>query len=214
MTANKAESFCPFGFFCKDCAGTSEPWGRTFIVAESGVAKVAARNQTSLGEKQDLVFVLSPEAHQTTGFSMIADAETFRNRSLLRGSRDRVPFGRALGAACAIWCVAHWTGSAYASCGDYLHRNGQSVSEHLMLMTEQDAPTEVPIRRCSGPNCSESPLPLSPVPAVPVSLVRSTDTAMLLELSGDSGSKRNSVQVPQSERGAFFEPSSVFRPPA
>lgn len=75
-------------------------------------------------------------------------------------------------------------------------------------------PVQAPVRRCSGPNCSSSPVPLAPVPAVPVNLLRSLDPAALLELASTSSETRRAIELPESERGARYLPSSIFRPPA
>ena len=156
---------------------------------------------------------------------MFASFGSIRNNALPRVGTGRVSFRRVMFAASAIIFGLNWTASASASCGNYLHRNGQPVSGHLVSMdslsgvhaegiSSNEAPLEVPVRRCSGPNCSSSPLPLAPVPVAPVNLFRTVDPAVILESATDPDSTRDGIQVPQSERGAFFEPSSVFRPPA
>jgi hypothetical protein len=124
--------------------------------------------------------------------------------------------------------VLSWTQSASASCGNYLFRNGKPVAGHSMPehqvvveatagfadLASSDVPVQAPVRRCSGPNCSNSPVPLAPVPAVPVNLLRSLDPAALLELASASSETRRAIELPESERGARYLPSSIFRPPA
>ncbi len=156
---------------------------------------------------------------------MLASFGSIRNNALPLVGTGRVSLRRVLFAASAIIFGLNWTASASASCGSYLHRNGQPVSGHLVSMdslssvhaegiSSNEAPLEVPVRRCSGPNCSSNPLPLAPNPVAPVNLFRVVDPAVIPESLTDADSRRDGIQVPQSERGAFFEPSSVFRPPA
>jgi len=117
------------------------------------------------------------------------------------------------------------SGSVTASCGSYLFKHGMNLerkvlpSDSLLLMqaegmSRHGIPLEIPVRHCSGPNCSSSPLPLAPIPVVPVNPIRGSVDAIVLQrqVEADSCSRHN--QIPQSERGAFFEPSSIFRPPA
>ncbi len=118
---------------------------------------------------------------------------------------------------------------ASASCGDYLYRNGTPVSGHSMPhtlpmddlqnrsepeATSQNSPFQLPARRCSGPNCSRSPLPVAPLPAAPSNLIHGFDQMAILEALDRTESSRGCLDIPQSERGSFFEPSSIFRPPA
>jgi hypothetical protein len=135
---------------------------------------------------------------------------------------------RGLLLVVTLGIVLSWTQSASASCGNYLFRNGKPVAGHSMpehqivqnaavVLGESplmDAPIQVPVRRCSGPNCSSSPVPLAPVPVVPVNLLRSLDPAALLELASVSSETRRAIELPESERGARYLPSSIFRPPA
>ena len=112
--------------------------------------------------------------------------------------------------------------SASASCGDYLLRHGKSVSNYAVPMNpvtdsgdlkSESHPLELPIRHCSGPDCSNGPLPLAPVPATPSSLPRGIDPAAILEKFFQSCTTRGAFEIPESERGACCEPSSIFRPP-
>jgi hypothetical protein len=126
--------------------------------------------------------------------------------------------------------------SAVASCGNYLFRNGKPVSHQTMagpselslrvpqsgsdqlphtLIGRSDAtPLEVPVGPCNGPNCSRSRMPLAPVPAAPTNLIRNVDQAALLETLSQASQGSGEVEFPESERGACYEPSSIFRPPA
>ena len=135
---------------------------------------------------------------------------------------------RGLLLAVTLGVVLSWTQSASASCGNYLFRNGKPVAGHSMpehqiiqdttidfgALASPEVPVQAPVRRCSGPNCSSSPVPLAPVPAVPVNLLRSLDPAALLELASTSSESRRAIELPESERGARYLPSSIFRPPA
>lgn len=134
---------------------------------------------------------------------------------------------RGLLVVVMLGVVLSWTQSASASCGNYLFRNGKPVSGHSMAdheivvvasdlrdLADSETPVQVPVRRCSGPNCSSSPVPLVPVPAVPVNFLRSLDPAALLELASASSETRRAIELPESERGARYLPSSIFRPPA
>ncbi len=125
--------------------------------------------------------------------------------------------------------------SVFGSCGDYLYRNGRPVSSHfspmhespldaspdrlltransLDLLTRNESPA-IPVRRCSGPNCSSSPLPFAPAPNAPSNLIRGFDQAAILESLAGFLATRGAIEFPESERGACFEPSSIFRPPA
>lgn len=154
---------------------------------------------------------------------MFAPFASIRNRNLPLVGMGGVSFRRVTCAAVMAVVSLNWTVSASASCGNYLHRNGQPVSGHLLAMDpltgpqsaeipSTEMPLKVPVHRCSGPNCSGSRIPLEPV--APVNLFRVVDPAVILESLADANSARDGVQVPQSERGACFEPSSVFRPPA
>lgn len=156
---------------------------------------------------------------------MFASFGSIRNNALPPVGTGGGSLRRVMLAASAIVLGLNWTSSASASCGNYLHRNGQPVSGHVVSMdsvtgvhaegiSSNKTPLEVPVRRCSGPNCSSNPLPLAPVPVAPVNLFRTVDPGVILQSLTDADSVREGLQVPQSERGAFFEPSSVFRPPA
>lgn len=112
--------------------------------------------------------------------------------------------------------------AAQASCGDYLYKNGKPVGHHSGMTQEYtpladfDSSSEaplLPLHRCSGPNCSGDPLPFTPAPAVPTQLTQGSDQATIAELVRACLSARSGCQIPESERGARFEPSTIFRPP-
>lgn len=140
---------------------------------------------------------------------------------------QRSPFSRqrVLISAAFLAVVLSWSTSAVASCGNYLYRNGKPVSDafssmndHNQISAHESESTEVPSRipapPCHGPNCSGSPIPLMPVPSAPSNLIRGFDQATILESLADSTSPSGAIEIPESERGARFEHSSVFRPPA
>jgi hypothetical protein len=117
---------------------------------------------------------------------------------------------------------------ADASCGGYLYRQGRPVehsqvrssdTDFLPGATNQIADAtnpplhQIPSRHCSGPGCSESPLPLAPV-SVPITLPRTTDSGVLSDLRTLSPASLDGLLELQSERIASPEPGEVFRPPA
>ena len=126
--------------------------------------------------------------------------------------------------------------SAVASCGNYLFRNGKPVSHHAMAgpteicvnvpqsagdlsvhrrnLLSQTTPVELPAAPCNGPHCSRSRMPLAPVPVAPANPIRNADQATLLESLSHASQACGEVEFPESERGACYEPSSIFRPPA
>ena len=125
-------------------------------------------------------------------------------------------------AACCVFLSA---GPLFASCGDYLFRNGSPVSGHLMSVTAQEmvlsagrlisvAPPQNSVPRCSGPNCSSRPIPHFPVSQVPPGLVKGLRAECVLESLAEQQLSSEMLENPQSERGAFFEPLPIFRPPA
>ena len=160
------------------------------------------------------------------GIHMNAPAQTCSNDQPLQSVLEFARRGLLL--AITLGVVLSWTQSASASCGNYLFRNGKPVAGHSMpehqivqdttvdfgALASPEVPVQAPVRRCSGANCSSSPVPLAPVPAVPVNLLRSLDPAALLELASTSSETRRAIELPESERGARYLPSSIFRPPA
>ena len=128
---------------------------------------------------------------------------------------------RALIAVATISVAFVWTSTASASCGNYLYRNGKQVTDSSFSMndyTENHAssqiPADMPVPPCRGPNCSRNPTPLTPAPFAPTNLIRGFDQATILESLTDSASPSGAIEIPESERGARFVPSSIFRPPA
>jgi hypothetical protein len=131
------------------------------------------------------------------------------------------PVRTGLLAAVALATLLSCSQTASASCGDYLFRNGKPVAEHAMVeQADQLSPDTrntkslpTPHRGCTGPNCSKYPVPERPIPAAPNSQLRVLDPAAL------PGSLIPPVDTffanvfPESERGARYLPSHVFRPP-
>lgn len=133
-----------------------------------------------------------------------------------------------IGVLLAVFTSVFSTDNVAASCGNYLLRHGVPVQTHrddgqdnideIDFIVDVSVASGIPRNRsippCSGPNCSRSPVPLAPVPVVPVNLLRSLDPAALLELASGSSETRRAIELPESERGARYLPSSIFRPPA
>ena len=135
--------------------------------------------------------------------------------------RPRLSLRRALMAVATITVALVWTSTASASCGNYLYRNGKpvtdssfSMNDHTENHTSSKIPDGMPVPPCHGPNCSRNPTPLTPVPVAPTNLIRGFDQATILESLADSTSPSGAIEIPASERGARFVPSSIFRPPA
>lgn len=136
-----------------------------------------------------------------------------------------VPVRRWVSMAVVTLAIVLSSATASASCGNYLYRNGKPVSGHAMPVESvhqviakdvqaQTHPLEVPVRRCTGPNCSRNSMPVVPVPAAPSNLIRGFDQAAILDALIPLCRPEGGIEFPESERGACFEPSSVFRPPA
>lgn len=135
-------------------------------------------------------------------------------------------FGLMVGMA--LWIVIICDQTASASCGDYLFQNGKPVSEHPMVNQKADYPAEIdlsasslpltplsnPVRRCSGSNCSKQPSPFSPTPGAPGSELRIHEPAALLKVLQPFVETCRAARLHESERGARYLPSTVFRPPA
>lgn len=149
-------------------------------------------------------------------------------------SNSRPPCGVLRSVRCVIAAVilliiaGPSSTSASASCGHYLYRNGKPVTDHRMIhsshaadivadsnsLTETNRPHNPPMRPCTGPNCSGSKVPLGPTPLVPIRLLPGADSAVLLESHAGQDNQRKVTAIPESERGARFWPSLIFRPPA
>ena len=135
--------------------------------------------------------------------------------------RLRPSLQRVLMAVVTISVALTWSATASASCGNYLYRNGKQVTDSSFSMTDHSEnhessriPAGMPVPPCHGPNCSGNPIPLAPVPFAPTNLIRGFDQATILESLADSTSPSGAIEIPASERGARFVPSSIFRPPA
>lgn len=151
---------------------------------------------------------------------------TIRNRILVPGARV------ALRDVGRIWItlivVLFSVQQGFAGCGDYLFRNGIAVSDHTMServsmfddasdLASFKSPESLPgppVSRCHGPNCSRSPVPFAPMPAVPGISLQGSEPAALLEGLIAPTVIRGQIEWPESERGARYLPSSIFRPPA
>ena len=142
-------------------------------------------------------------------------------KAKLDARSPRLSLQRFIPAIVAVSMASVWTTTAFASCGNYLYRNGRTVTDSSFSMNGQDenhgsgkTPAPVPVRPCHGPNCSGDPIPLAPVPVAPTNLIRGFDQAAILETLTDLISPSLTIEHPESECGADFEPPSVFRPPA
>lgn len=136
-------------------------------------------------------------------------------------NRPTLSLKRVLMAIVTISVVSVWSSSASASCGNYLYRNGKQVTETSFSMNDHNenhaarrVPADMPVPPCHGPNCSGNPTPLAPVPTAPTNMIRGFDQATILESLADPASPSGAIEIPESERGARFVPSSIFRPPA
>ena len=138
--------------------------------------------------------------------------------------RLQIEYRRFVMVAAICLVTATWSSaSSAASCGNYLFRNGKPVHDSRSLMNDhQDAANpesetnktgNLPAPPCHGPNCSGNPVPLMPVPVAPTNLVRGFDQAAILESLAQTPTDRCAMEIPRSERGARFVPSSIFRPP-
>ena len=127
---------------------------------------------------------------------------------------------RVLIAVATISVALVWSSTASASCGNYLYRNGKPVADSSLMNDHNKdhaasrIPAGMPVPPCHGPNCSGNPIPLAPMPIAPTNLIRGFDQATILESLADSTSPSGAIEIPESERGARFVPSSIFRPPA
>ncbi len=126
-------------------------------------------------------------------------------------------------AVCAFAFAAFLCSAApvSASCGHYLFRNGIPVAQQSSSLSYESfseiqeepagqVPRSVPSRRCHGPNCSANP---SSIPGATSNLVRELDQQAILDLFTHTPLIRDPVQIPESEHGNVFVPSSIFRPP-
>lgn len=142
------------------------------------------------------------------------------NLSIAASDACRWRLSRALLWITVAVIGASWMSTASASCGHYLYRNGNPVNDVVVnvqdstpTVAEEQTPLENPVHRCSGPNCSQTPVPLNPTPAAPVNLISGFDQLAVLQSLCRPAFTRSAVEIPESERGAHFEPSAIFRPP-
>jgi hypothetical protein len=123
----------------------------------------------------------------------------------------------ALRTVVACWIVFS-AGPLFASCGDYLFRNGKPVSGHSMEKLAEVPKDRNPLKNtampCSGPNCSSRPIPHLPVSQIPTAPVRGIRADCILDSQSEQPGAKEMAVIPQSEQGAFFEPLPIFRPPA
>lgn len=105
-------------------------------------------------------------------------------------------------------------GTANASCGDYLFRNGQPVREHGQHVAAKDQPIEsqrVPTGRCHGPNCSSAPL----IPADPASpiYVKFRVEHAITAYAGRNSTELEGRRRQTSEAAESADPAEIFHPP-
>ena len=131
-------------------------------------------------------------------------------------------------AGLSLATMVSWADNVSASCGDYLFKNGKPVSAHSManhspkqpvhgdvdVLSLTDLPRKMPARPCTGPKCSKHRAPFGPAPTSPMAEVRFPDPAALQEPLSPSAEEGHTSRFPDSERGARYLPSPVFRPPA
>ena len=77
-----------------------------------------------------------------------------------------------------------------------------------------EASPENSVPKCSGPNCSSRPISHFPASQIPRVLVKGFRAECVLESLTEPQDPSEMLENPQSERGAFFEPLPIFRPPA
>lgn len=135
-------------------------------------------------------------------------------------TRSQVRLNAALRLAVACGVVLS-AGPLFASCGDYLFRNGKPVSGHSItkpageaVMSEHPSPQPDATPPCGGPNCSSRPMPHLPVSQVPTGVVRGMRADCILDSLSELPFANEAAVIPKSEQGAYFEPLPIFRPPA
>lgn len=105
-------------------------------------------------------------------------------------------------------------GTANASCGDYLFRNGQPVREHGQHAAAKDQSTEsqrVPTGPCNGPNCSSAPL-IPADPASPIYVKYRVEHA-ITAFTGRNSTELESRRRQTSEAAESADPAEIFHPP-
>ncbi len=124
--------------------------------------------------------------------------------------------------AVAVLAIVGFTSAATASatCGDYLRLDGNPTGhthfpagESLAVVMGHRVPTGLPAPPCHGPNCSDNSVPTMPAPFAPPKLVQGFDEVAIIVALTQRPSPLTGREIPESERGASFVPSSVFRPP-
>ncbi len=135
--------------------------------------------------------------------------------------RPMLSLQRVLMVVVSVSMALVWSSTASASCGNYLYRNGKPVTDSSFSMDNHSenhaagkTPVGVPVPPCHGPNCYRNPITMAPVPVAPTNLIRGFDQATILEALADLTAPAGAIEIPASERGARFVPSSIFRPPA
>ncbi len=182
--------------------------------------------------KRVSVYVYSSPAHTRPELLRVSLSDGFSEVFMLfpaeihAATKPNAGRSRLLLQRCVIWLGMLsvglvWSSTASASCGNYLYRNGKPVTDSSFSMNDHSesqasgkTPAGMPVPPCHGPNCSGNPIPLAPVPAAPTNLIRGFDQAAILESLADWTPHSRAIEVPESERGARFVPSSIFRPPA
>ena len=105
--------------------------------------------------------------------------------------------------------------TANASCGDYLVHHGSSPShqpqDELTAKERSSSEPALPTKRCSGPNCSSSPLAPS-TPASPVFLKYRVEYAVV-PLYRPWSDQHEECLRQSSEPAASNDPAEIFRPP-
>ena len=144
--------------------------------------------------------------------------------------RTRSPRSRdnlRLFLAILIVVLVQWSrfaNSAVASCADYLLQHSKPVINHFsdtghykslvsLAIVDPFTPLRPASTPCNGPHCSRTPDPIAPVEAPSTVRLRNSDQAALLADLAHPKSNGERLIIPESERGAFFEPRPLFRPP-
>lgn len=141
--------------------------------------------------------------------------------SLSNASRAITP-RLAVGLLCVVFFGFLGRDARAETCGHYLFKNGQPVAgsdrslnaDAIAAATrhQQHLPA-LPKAPCDGPGCRKQTLPLVPPPAAPLS-VTASDPAAILDVLLSANTCVDSMASFQSETGAHWVASEVFRPPA
>lgn len=106
-------------------------------------------------------------------------------------------------AVVVLACDAH---SAWAACGDHLHR----VDAGALEISEQSIPIEGPA--CSGPQCSRH-LPTSTIPGKAVDIPTPADVILTSIVSMDDGFNRSGARHLHQEHVMNGPADVLFKPP-